>query len=62
MKSFVDFYLTKGIPLIREVGYIPLTESEYGMVRKRFSDRKTGSMYEGVDSHSQVTLEQRLSR
>jgi hypothetical protein len=31
-------------------------------VQNRFSGRKTGSMYEGVDSHSQVTLEQRLAR
>jgi phosphate transport system substrate-binding protein len=62
VKSFVDFYLSKGIPLIREVGYIPLTDQEYTMVRNRFSARKTGSMFEGVDSHSQVTLEQRLSR
>jgi phosphate transport system substrate-binding protein len=62
VKSFIDFYLTKGIPLIREVGYIPLTEKEYGLVRDRFKSRKTGSMFEGVDSHSQVSLEQRLSR
>jgi phosphate transport system substrate-binding protein len=62
VRNFVDFYLTKGVPLIREVGYIPLTDGEYDMVRKRFAAKKTGSMYEGVDSHSQVTLEQRLSR
>jgi phosphate transport system substrate-binding protein len=62
VKSFVDFYLNQGIPLVREVGYIPLTDQEYTLVRNRFSARKTGSMYEGVDSHSQVTLEQRLAR
>jgi phosphate transport system substrate-binding protein len=62
VKNFVDFYLNQGVPLIREVGYIPLTDQEYTMVQNRFSGRKTGSMYEGVDSHSQVTLEQRLAR
>ncbi len=62
VKSFIDFYLTKGIPLVREVGYIPLTDQEYTMVRDRFTARKVGSMFEGVDSHSQLTLEQRLSR
>jgi phosphate transport system substrate-binding protein len=62
VRNFVEFYLTKGVPLIREVGYIPLTDGEYDMVRKRFTAKKTGSMYEGVDSHSQLTLEQRLSR
>jgi phosphate transport system substrate-binding protein len=62
VKNFVDFYLTKGIPLIREVGYIPLTEQEYTLVRNRFSARKTGTMFEGTDSHSRVTLQQLLSR
>ena len=62
VRDFVEFYLTKGIPLIREVGYIPLTDGEYTLVRNRFTARKTGSMYEGVDSHSGVTLEQRLTR
>jgi phosphate transport system substrate-binding protein len=61
VKSFVDFYLTKGIPLIREVGYVPLSEAEYNLVRNRFSGRKTGSMFEGTEK-AQLTLEQRLSQ
>jgi phosphate transport system substrate-binding protein len=60
--GFIDFYLTEGVPLVREVGYIPLTDREYEMVRSRFAAKKVGSMYEGTDSHSQVTLEQRLSK
>jgi phosphate transport system substrate-binding protein len=62
VKNFVEFYLNKGVPLIREVGYVPLSDQEYNLVRNRFTSRKTGSMFEGLDSHSQVTLEQRLSR
>lgn len=62
VRNFIDFYLSKGVPLVREVGYIPLADSEYELVRKRFAARKTGSLYEGTDSHSKVTLEQRLSR
>jgi phosphate transport system substrate-binding protein len=62
LRTFIDFYLNKGVPLVREVGYIPLADKEYELIRKRFADRKAGSMYEGTDSHSQVTLEQRLSR
>ena len=62
VKSFIDFYLTKGIPLVREVGYIPLKDREYEIVRRRFNRRKTGSMYQGTDSHSQMTLEQRLAQ
>jgi phosphate transport system substrate-binding protein len=62
VRGFIDFYLTKGIPLVREVGYIPLTDKEYEMVRARLNGKKTGSMYTGTDSHSQLTLEQRLSQ
>jgi phosphate transport system substrate-binding protein len=62
VRSFVEFYLTKGVPLVREVGYIPLTDKEYELVRARLNGRKAGSMYKGTDSHSQVTLEQRLSQ
>ncbi len=62
VKSFVDFYLTEGVPLVREVGYIPLTDREYELTRNRYSARRAGSMIEGSDSSRQVTLEQRLSR
>jgi phosphate transport system substrate-binding protein len=59
VRSFVDFYLTKGIALVREVGYVPLTESEYQLVRKRVEDRKVGTMFEGSGGG---TLSERLSR
>jgi len=62
IRSFLDFYLTKGNALVREVGYIPLADREYELVRKRLTDRKTGSMYHGTDSHDRTPLEQRLSR
>jgi len=62
VKKFVDFYLTQGVPLVREVGYIPLTDKEYELVRSRFGSQKAGSMYQGVDSHSTMPLEQRLAQ
>jgi hypothetical protein len=62
VRDFVEFYLTKGVPLVREVGYIPLKDREQELVRARFTARKAGTMYSGTDSHSQVTLEQRLSQ
>jgi phosphate transport system substrate-binding protein len=62
VRSFVEFYLNKGVPLVSEVGYVPLTDQEYTQVRARFTARKTGSMYEGTDSHSHVTLEERLGK
>jgi phosphate transport system substrate-binding protein len=61
VKSFVDFYVGQGTSLVREVGYIPLTDREYELVRKRFASRTPGSMYTGTDSRSDVTLEQRLT-
>jgi len=62
VKAFVDFYLTNGAGLVREVGYIPLSDREYEMVRSRFTGKKTGSMYQGTDSRSTTTLEQRLAQ
>ncbi|MGE3178877.1 MAG: PstS family phosphate ABC transporter substrate-binding protein [Vicinamibacterales bacterium] len=61
VKSFLDFYLTTGVPLVREVGYIPLSDKEYELARERFSARKTGSMYVGGDAHG-ASLEQRLAQ
>jgi phosphate transport system substrate-binding protein len=60
VKAFVDFYLNDGVPLVREVGYIPLKDKEYELTRNRLAARKPGSMYEG--SQSTMTLEQRLSQ
>ena len=62
VKAFLDFYLSEGPALVREVGYIPLTRAEYDLVGQRLAARKTGSMFRGTESHSQVTLQQRLSQ
>jgi phosphate transport system substrate-binding protein len=59
VRRFIDFYLEAGPALVREVGYVPLTDAEYGMVRKRFGNRKTGTMFT-ADTHG--TLAERLSR
>lgn len=62
VKNFVDFYLTTGVPLVREVGYIQLADKEYELARARFSGRTVGSMYQGTDSHSTMSLEKRLTQ
>jgi hypothetical protein len=49
---------------VRDVGYIPLTEKEYELVRSRFAARETGSMFHGSEG-GQVTiatLEKRLTQ
>lgn len=60
VRSFVEFYLSKGVPLVREVGYIPLTDREYELVRARFGARRTGTMYAAAST--EMTLDQRLSQ
>ena len=62
VRSFLEFFLSEGNALVREVGYIPLTGREYELVRSRIAARKTGSMYHGTDSHDRTPLEQRLAR
>lgn len=62
VQKFVDFYLTNTGGLVREVGYIPFTEAEYGLIRTRFQAKKTGSMYHGSSLGTTATLEQRLKQ
>jgi len=45
VRSFVDFYLSKGAELAREVGYVPLSDNELKLVAQRFTAGTTGSMY-----------------
>jgi phosphate transport system substrate-binding protein len=62
VRGFVEFYLGDGVPLVREVGYVALTDAELALVRARFAARTTGTMYDGPSSQTTITLEQRLSR
>ena len=61
VKNFVEYYLTKGAPLVREVGYIPLTDRELTLARERFTTRKTGTMFDASTGHD-TTLEQLLAK
>ena len=60
VKAFVDYYLTKGPELIKEVGYIALPARAYELAQKRFADKKTGSVFHG--SKVGVTVEELLAR
>ncbi|HEU5055443.1 MAG TPA: PstS family phosphate ABC transporter substrate-binding protein [Kofleriaceae bacterium] len=60
VKAFVDYYLTKGPELVKEVGYIALPARAYELAQKRFADRKTGSVFHG--SKVGVTVEELLAR
>jgi len=57
--GLVEFYLAQGAALVREVGYVPLGDAEYEMVRARLAGRVTGTLYgEGTTG----TLEERLRK
>ena len=40
--------MKKGIPLIKEVKYLPLPEQAYQGALKKFNEGKTGSVFGGV--------------
>ena len=62
VKSFVDFYLTRDRRWCARSATFRLDAKEQDLVAAAFAARKTGTMFSGTDSHSQVTLEQRLAR
>lgn len=58
--DFVEYYLTKGRPLVKETGYIALPERAYEMTLKRFKSRVTGTLFkEGTKVG--VTVEELLA-
>jgi phosphate transport system substrate-binding protein len=48
VREFVEFALTKGVPLIKEVKYLQLPDRAYQLALKRFKDGKTGTVFGGV--------------
>jgi phosphate transport system substrate-binding protein len=61
VKEFVQFYLTAGRPLVREVGYIPLADKVYDLALNRFEKQTVGSVFSGKGSQAGVTLESLLT-
>jgi phosphate transport system substrate-binding protein len=62
VRNFVDFYLTAGEKLSREVHYIPLPARAYELARDRVKNRVTGSMFGGKGSQIGVSIEALLKR
>jgi phosphate transport system substrate-binding protein len=63
VQRFVQFYLDQSGPLIKEVGYVPLTDSEQNLVRQRFAKKTTGTMFDAsAPMDPKVSLEQRLGQ
>jgi len=58
----VDYYLTKGGALAEEVGYVPLGDRGYQLVRAHFAARTPGSVFEHAGSQVGLTIDQLLQR
>jgi phosphate transport system substrate-binding protein len=57
VSGFVNFFLSDGASLVREVGYVPLSDAEYALVQRRVDDRVIGTMFgSGVKTASLTVL------
>lgn len=45
--AFVDFYLANAAELAIDVGYVPLPDEAYALIRERYEGRVTGSVFQG---------------
>ena len=61
VEAFVDFYLREGGRLVDEVGYIRLSDELYRLVRERFANRSTGTIFGDGGAQVGVTLEDLLA-
>jgi phosphate transport system substrate-binding protein len=59
--AFVRFYLDQATTLVTEVGYIPLPDAIYELARKRFDERRNGSVFANKGAQVGVTLETLLT-
>jgi len=55
--DFMKFYLNKGAILAKEVGYVPLTAREYELVKKRFDDQISGSIFTNTKVYQSTKVE-----
>jgi len=61
VKEFIEFYLTQGAELAKEVGYVPLPAASYQLTLKHFKELKLGTVFGGVPEVG-VTIENLLAR
>ncbi len=48
--AFVRFYLDNAAVLTKDVGYVPLSDGLYDLVRQRYANRTTGTLFHGSQS------------
>ena len=61
LSAFIQYYLTEGPALLKEVGYIPLPEKAYVLAQERVKVRRTGSLFGGKGSQVGVRIDQLLA-
>ncbi|MET0657801.1 MAG: PstS family phosphate ABC transporter substrate-binding protein [Steroidobacteraceae bacterium] len=61
VRDFIQFFLTDGADLVKEVGYVPLPAESYRVAIEHFNNKKLGSVFGGVPEVG-VTIEKLLAR
>jgi phosphate transport system substrate-binding protein len=61
VREFINFYLTEGAELAKEVGYVPLPEQAYQVALKHFKEKKLGTVFGGVPEVG-TTISELLAR
>jgi phosphate transport system substrate-binding protein len=62
VKAFVEYYLQEGPALVAQVGFIPLGDRGYELVRARFVKRPTGSLFAKGGSQVGLTIDELLAK
>ena len=60
--KFVGFYLAHAAKLVKEVGYIPLSQQAYSLAQARVDKRMVGSIFGGKGSQVGVSIEELLQK
>lgn len=61
VKEFVEFYIKNAPKISKQVGYIPLPDKAYELVKKRFEKREIGTVF-GGEPEVGLTIEELLKR
>jgi phosphate transport system substrate-binding protein len=61
VREFIEFHLTQGSELVKEVGYVPLPPQAYKIALEHFKNKKLGTVFGGTPEVG-VTIENLLAR
>jgi phosphate transport system substrate-binding protein len=61
VKEYIEFLMTQGAPLVKEVKYLPLPDAAYKTAHKHFKDGRLGTVFGGVPEVG-VSVEELMKR